>query len=116
MLVNTISPNSYGLSEKDAEVRRALQGSDALILDGLYFGLAPLLLKGQMIKRITGWDSFIYFSRKMNEIGGKVFFLGSSVGTLTKIKGRYQVEYPNCRVETYSPPLKRILLRMMIEK
>ena len=106
VLINTISPNSYGLSVHDKLMDEALKGSDFLILDGVYFGLLPLLKCRQRIKRITGWDSFQYFSQKMHEKKGKVFFLGSSDITLQKIKERYRHDFPDVAIEAYSPPFK----------
>jgi N-acetylglucosaminyldiphosphoundecaprenol N-acetyl-beta-D-mannosaminyltransferase len=105
-LINTISPNSYGISVHDKDMDEALKGTDYLILDGVYFGWLPFLKYGQRIKRITGWDSFQYFSQKMQEKKGRVFFLGSSESTLQKIKERYKTEFPDVEVETYSPPFK----------
>jgi N-acetylglucosaminyldiphosphoundecaprenol N-acetyl-beta-D-mannosaminyltransferase len=106
VLINTMSPNSYGISVKDPIMRNALINSDYLVLDGLYFGLAPLLLKGQLVKRITGWDCFRFFSEKMNLMHGKVFFLGSSEDTLDRIVVRYRAEYPHIQVNTFSPPFR----------
>lgn len=105
-VVNTISPNSYGLSVRDKDMDTALKGSEFLILDGVYFGWLPLFKYRQKIKRITGWDSFQYFSRKMQQEKGKVFFLGSSNDTLEKMKERYAKEFPDVEVQTYSPPFK----------
>jgi N-acetylglucosaminyldiphosphoundecaprenol N-acetyl-beta-D-mannosaminyltransferase len=107
-LINTISPNSYGLAVKDTKVKEALQNSDLLILDGLYFGWAALFSKGIKINRITGWDAFQHFSKEMNENSGKVFFLGSAEETLHKIKVRYKKEFPNIEVGSYSPPFKDV--------
>lgn len=106
ILINTVSPNSYGISVYDKVMDAALRGSDFLILDGVYFGWLPWFKYGQKIKRITGWDSFQYFSKKMQENKGRVFFLGSNEATLEKIKKRYQAEFPNVTVATYSPPFK----------
>ena len=105
-VINTISPNSYGLSVRDKAVDTALRGSDFLILDGVYFGWLPWFKYGQKIKRITGWDSFQFFSKKMQENKGRVFFLGSSEATLEKISNRYREEFPNVTIGTYSPPFK----------
>jgi len=106
VLVNTVSPNSYGIATKDKRMDKALRNSDFLVLDGLYFGLAPLIFRGEKIKRIAGWDCFTYFSKKVDEKNGKVFFLGSSENVLSKIKSRFTSEYPNTKVECYSPPFK----------
>ncbi len=107
VLINTISPNSYGLALKDGKTKEALKRSDILILDGLYFGLAPLLLRRMKVRRITGWDAFTFFSKKMDELKGRVFFLGSSSDTLMKIKRRYSAEYPNTAIDYYSPPFAK---------
>lgn len=108
VLINTISPNSYGISVIDPDMHDALAGADYLVLDGMYFGLAPLLLNRQYVRRLTGWDCFRYFSEKFSEVYGRVFFLGSSEDTLIKIKERYNTEYPNITVDTFSPPFKEV--------
>ena len=108
VLVNTINPNSYGIALKDREAEDALKHSDFLVLDGIYFGLAALLLKRKRIKRITGWDCFVYFSRMMNQQRGSCFFMGSSPETLSKILQRFRRDYPNVAVGTYSPPFKQV--------
>ena len=105
-VVNTISPNSYGLSRKDPDMDKALKGSDYLVLDGVYFGLWPLLRYGKRARRITGWDCFIYYLGRMQETGGKVFLLGSTTETLQKMTDRIGKEYPAVRVCSYSPPFK----------
>jgi N-acetylglucosaminyldiphosphoundecaprenol N-acetyl-beta-D-mannosaminyltransferase len=108
VLVNTMSPNSYGLAVKDKDTELALKGSDYLVLDGVYFGLATVLLEKIKIKRITGWDCFTFFSSKMNEKKGRVFFMGSSKETLSKIEARYKIDYPDIAVGSYSPPFKPV--------
>jgi N-acetylglucosaminyldiphosphoundecaprenol N-acetyl-beta-D-mannosaminyltransferase len=50
-VINTISPNSYGLSTKDAIFNTSLKSSDYLVLDGVYFALASVMLLGKNIKR-----------------------------------------------------------------
>jgi N-acetylglucosaminyldiphosphoundecaprenol N-acetyl-beta-D-mannosaminyltransferase len=108
VLINTMSPNSYGLSVKDSMMHEALTKADFLVMDGLYFGLAPLLLKGQIIKRFAGWDCFRYFSSKANESHGRVLFLGSTEKTLALIRTKFREEYQNVEVETYSPPFREV--------
>lgn len=106
LLINTISPNSFTLSVKDPLMKEALQNSDVVVLDGLYFGIAPILLKGTIVKRYAGWDCFSIFSEKLNQTGGRVFFLGSTIETLEKIKQRYISDYPNVSIGYFSPPYK----------
>lgn len=105
-LINTISPNSYAISLKDPEFRAALQGSTFLILDGLYFVLAPLLLKGKYVKKISGTDCFYHYMAGADKENKKVFFLGSTEDTLLKIKSRASLDCPNAVIGYYSPPFK----------
>jgi N-acetylglucosaminyldiphosphoundecaprenol N-acetyl-beta-D-mannosaminyltransferase len=105
-VINTISPNSYGLAVRDKIMDKALKESDYLILDGIYFGWLPLLKYAQRIKRITGWDSFLYFSRKIQEKKGRSFFLGSNDSTLQKIEKRYKKDFSNIKVASYCPPFR----------
>lgn len=105
-VINTISPNSYGVSTKDLAFEQALKDSDYLVLDGVYFAFSSLLLQGKNIKRNQGPDVFYHFIDRLNKQGGKAFFLGSSESTLQKIKSRAKNEYPEITVETHSPPFK----------
>ena len=105
--IATISPNSYGISTKDPEFRAALVEADYLVLDGVYFGLASILLQGTVIRANQGPHVFSFFIRKLNAMNGRAFFLGSSEETLRKIKLRAAAEYPNVRTECFSPPFKR---------
>src|SRR6266540_1095652 len=94
-VINTISPNSYGISIKDFEFDQALKTSDYLALDGVYFAFASLLLQGKNIKRNQGPDLFYHFMDRLNKQKGKAFFLGSSESTLQKIRDRAKTDYPN---------------------
>ena len=105
--LNTVSPNSYGISTKDPLFRAALKNSDYLVLDGVYFALASILLKGKNIRKNQGPDVFYHFMKRMNEQSGKIFFLGSSEKILEKIKTKASIEYANILVATYSPPYKQ---------
>ncbi len=107
-VINTISPNSYGLATKTPQVKDALQKSDILILDGLYFGLVALFKQGVKINRIAGWDAFMHYSSQLNERKGRVFFLGSTKETLERMKKRFNSEFPNVEVGVYSPPFKSV--------
>lgn len=107
-VINTISPNSYGISTKDTEFAQSLKTTDYLVLDGVYFALASLLLQGKNIKRNQGPDVFYHFINRLNEQKGKAFFLGSSEDVLQKIKARTKQNYPNIRLEYFSPPFKKV--------
>lgn len=102
-VINTISPNSYGLSTKDTALKQALQSSDYLVLDGVYFALASIFLRGRNIKRNQGPDVFYHFMKRLNNRKGKAFFLGSTTSTLNMIKQQAKNRYPNIKVYSYSP-------------
>jgi len=105
-LINTFSPNSYGLATKDPFFKEALRNTDILVLDGVGIALGSLFLHGKNIRKIAGQDCFDYFTAKANENRWKVFFMGSSPKTLEKITTRLKQEYPNIQTASYSPPFK----------
>ncbi len=105
-VINTISPNSYSITTKDAAFKHALTTCDYLVLDGVYFALASLLLHGKNIKRNQGPDLFNHFINRLGAAKGKAFFLGSSPQTLKKIEDRIAKEYPEIQGCFYSPPFK----------
>lgn len=105
-VINTISPNSYGITTYDKEFKESLVNCDYLLLDGVYFALASILLEGRNIKRNQGPDIFYHFMSRLEELNGRAFFLGSSNETLEKIKTRASKEYPNINIAYFSPPYK----------
>lgn len=105
-LINTFSPNSYGLALKDGPFRTALRETDLLVLDGMGVAIGSMLLHGRNIKKIAGQDCFDYLMAEANQRRWRVFFLGSSPKTLEKIRARAAQEYPFVAVESYSPPFK----------
>ena len=105
-MINTFSPNSYGVALKDKRFEKALRGTDLLVLDGIGVALASVFLNGKNIKKVAGQDCFDYFIDQVNQKSGKCFFFGSSEKTLQKIKERIAIEYPNVTVGYYSPPFK----------
>lgn len=105
-VINTISPNSYGIATKDKVFDHALKKTDYLVLDGVYFALASILLNGKNIKANQGPDVFYHFMGRLNELRGKAFFLGSTVDTLEKIKKKANEKYPGIVVDYFSPPFK----------
>jgi len=107
-VLNTISPNSYGITTKNPIFDNALKTADYLVLDGVYFAIAPILLQGKNIRRNQGPDVFFHFINRLNEQGGRAFFLGSTEDVLEKIKIRAAAEYPNIEVRCFSPPFKPV--------
>ena len=105
-IVNTINPHSYCISKKDKYFERALKDSDVLLPDGVGIVWAAKMLNRQTIKKIAGYDIFMYLMQHLNKNNGTCFFLGASENTLAMIKKRAAKEYPNVIVNTYSPPFK----------
>ncbi len=106
ILLNTFSPNTYGLAKKDSKLETALKNTDLLVLDGMGVAIGSLLINGKNIKKIAGQDCFDYFMDLSNKNHWKVFFMGSSPATLEKISNRVKKEFPNIKTGTYSPPFK----------
>lgn len=108
MLINTINAHSFNTAQKDALFAQALAQGDRLIPDGISIVKACRWLnaKSQPQERIAGWDLFAFEMSRLNERGGKCFFMGSSEKVLGLIKQQAAVEYPNIQIETYSPPYK----------
>lgn len=106
LLINTFSPNSYGLALTDKPFETALKNTDVLVLDGVGIAFGSILLNGKNIKKISGQDCFDHYMAVANENKWKVYFLGSSEQTLKKITDRAKAEFPNVTTGTYSPPFR----------
>lgn len=108
LLINTINAHSYNTALKDPLFAEALQKGDALIPDGISIVKACrwLKAKSQPQERIAGWDLFVFEMERLNQKGGKCFFMGSSEKVLSLIREKAKRIYPNITVETYSPPYK----------
>ncbi len=105
-LINTLNAHSFNNVQEDEDFQAAIQSSDVLLPDGISVVWAMRLLTGTKLKKIAGADLFIYEMERINAIGGKCFFLGSSEETLQKIQKKAAREYPNVQVYSYSPPYK----------
>lgn len=108
VLINTVNAHSFNVAQKDFFFAEALAKGDYLIPDGASVVKACkwLKAKSQPEERIAGWDLFNIEMDKLNAIGGKCFFMGSSEKVLTLIKKRAAEDYPNIQILTYSPPYK----------
>ena len=107
-LINTINAHSYNTAQKDSCFAEALQKGDFLIPDGASIVMACRWLdaRSQPKERIAGWDLFEFEMTRLNQKGGKCFFMGSSESVLQLIKMKTKEVYPHIFVETYSPPYK----------
>ncbi|TMM58209.1 WecB/TagA/CpsF family glycosyltransferase [Maribacter algarum] len=107
-LISTINQYSYCIAEKDSDFKKSLKESEVLLPDGIGIVMATKFLYGKKIKKIAGADIHQFLLEKLNNENGSCFYLGSSDTTLMKISKRIKSEYPNIRVDTYSPPFKPV--------
>ena len=103
-LINTINQYSFCIAEEDMEFKTALQESDILLPDGMAVVAAVRWLRRKKIAKIAGATIHQHLLAELNQKGGRCFYLGSSEDTLTKIKDRMAIEFPNIRSASYSPP------------
>lgn len=105
-IINTINPHSYCVAKNDPKFEKALKSSNILLPDGIGIVLAERFLNKRNIKKIAGYDLFLFLMNKLNNEHGSVFFLGASEGTLEKIRSKSSKEYPNITFGSYSPAFK----------
>lgn len=103
-----LNPHSYAVARSDQEFATALRRADWLIPDGVGIVLASRLLGGSIAARITGSDVFAgVLDGLARSGGGRVYFLGSTVETLSEIRMRMAIDYPTLEVVgTLSPPFQ----------
>ncbi len=102
----TINPHSYSIAKNDLVFREALFNADCLLPDGVGFVLAARILKFKSLKRITGSDLHTEILNHLNKTNGKVFYLGASDSTLKIIHQKLMLDYPNVKMDYFSPPYK----------
>jgi N-acetylglucosaminyldiphosphoundecaprenol N-acetyl-beta-D-mannosaminyltransferase len=103
-VVDTINQYSYCIAERDEEFKNSLKNADVLLPDGVGIVAAAKFLRGERIRKIAGADLHLHLLTEMNKKDGSCFYLGSSQTTIDKIKKKLQKEFPNIRMEGYSPP------------
>jgi len=108
VLINTINAHSFNTVQIDKDFGEALESSNILLPDGVSVVWAMRMLTGIKLKKVAGADLFFYEMKRLNAIGGKCFFLGSSNDTLQLILKKAAIEYPNVKVFSYSPPYKPV--------
>lgn len=106
IIINTINPHSYCTAKKDSLFYEALIASDIILPDGIGIVWAENKINGNTIRKIAGFDIFIYLMNKLDNENGSVFFLGASIETLKRIQMKCNDEFPNVKVAAYSPPYK----------
>jgi len=108
ILITTINAYCYNIAQTDRLYSKALKESNILLPDGISIVLALRLLTGKKINKIAGEDLFNFELKRLNNIKGTCFFLGSSEETLMLIKQRAHLDYPNVEVFCYPPPYRTV--------
>lgn len=104
IVVNTLNQYSYCIAEQDKLFKNSLRNADILLPDGIGIVAAAKILEGKKIRKIAGADLHLHLLTEMNKRGGSCFYLGSSQTTIDKIEKKLHKEFPNIKMEGYSPP------------
>lgn len=107
-VINIINQYSFCMAEKDLKFKQALQQSDILLPDGVGIVAAVKLQTNRSIHKISGSTMHAHLLNKLNQQGGRCFYLGSSVQTLQKLQQHLSTEYPNIKAGFYAPPFTKI--------
>jgi N-acetylglucosaminyldiphosphoundecaprenol N-acetyl-beta-D-mannosaminyltransferase len=107
LLINTINAHSFNTAQIDKLFCEAILNSDILLPDGISIVLASRFIYGRKLKKIAGSELFFYEMNRLNRKGGKCFFLGSNRGNLKLIIERAKIEYPNVKVDSFSPSFNK---------
>ena len=98
------NPHSLVVARHDAKFREALEGTSAVVADGVGCIWGAALAGLSVGPRITGSDFFVSVMTMLDRTGGKVFFFGSREEVLLKLVGRVNQNFPRITVSTLSPP------------
>lgn len=105
-VINTINQYSFCVAEHDNDFKSALMASSVLLPDGVGIVIGVKSSTGYNLKKISGTDLHLNMLARVNRNKGRVFYLGSSENTLSKIRQRLGTEYPDIACGTYAPPFK----------
>ncbi|MFB6318218.1 WecB/TagA/CpsF family glycosyltransferase [Saccharicrinis sp. FJH54] len=105
--INTLNAHSYRIAKKDLLFSKALKSSDILLPDGISIAHGiNIFYKKVKIRKIAGYDAFLYLLNVLNGNHENCFFLGSTETTLNLLKEKVASNYPNIKIATFSPPYK----------
>ena len=107
LLIICLNAYSFNILQYDKLYKSALLKSHVILPDGIAIAIALRFLAGFKLKKISGHMLFCYELERLNQIKGRCFFLGSSETTNCLIRTRLTKEYPNIRMDWYSPPFKK---------
>ncbi len=94
----TPNPDILMKARKDRELRRALEGAELLLPDGVGVILASHLLRTPLPQRITGIDTAEWLLSCAAKKGLSVYFLGGKLGVAESAANRLKKRFPNLRI------------------
>lgn len=105
-----INPHSYVELKKRPDLWDGFARADWIVPDGAGIVLASRYTGQPVTDRITGADIFFGLNAELEKAGrARVFFLGSTEGTLARIREKFREDYRGMEiVGTYSPPYKPV--------
>lgn len=106
--ISTLNQYSFCMAEKDPKFKQALQKSDVLLPDGIGIVAAVKFHTNQSIRKISGSRLHVHLLNKLNQRGGRCFYLGSSWQTLQKLQQRLALDHPAIKAGFYAPPFKTV--------
>jgi N-acetylglucosaminyldiphosphoundecaprenol N-acetyl-beta-D-mannosaminyltransferase len=105
-----LNPHSYVTALYDDQFQQALKNVTCLVPDGVGIILGGKLLQKCFLQKITGYDFFVKFSEELqatvgeNQAEFRVFFLGSTEQTLSRIEHKFAEDFPKLKlVGVHSP-------------
>lgn len=101
--------HSLMLAYKNPDFNKILNNSDWVAPDGRALTIYLKLFEHINQERIAGMDAFPQLIKKANELESSVYFYGSTIENLNRIKTKILSDYPKIRITgMYSPPFRSI--------
>ena len=105
VVVACLNPHSFVTALQDGEFHEALLACDHLLPDGEGIILTMRTWGNHDLEKIAGDDLHTNLLSKLNTIGGKVYYMGSTPKVLSLIEKRLAKEYPSVSVRTWAPSI-----------
>ncbi len=106
ILLSTLNTYLFVTLQRNKLYEKALLKSQIILPDGVGILMALRFIYNKKLNKIAGYDLFNWEMNRLQKIKGKCFFLGSSEDTLNRISLRAKKEFPDVKVDYYSPPYK----------
>jgi N-acetylglucosaminyldiphosphoundecaprenol N-acetyl-beta-D-mannosaminyltransferase len=92
----------------DKNFLKIMNNADITTPDGMPLAKAINLLYGLNQDRVAGMDLMPDMMKECNLQNRSIFLYGSTLEVLEKIIAKVKIEYPNLRLDSYSPPFREL--------